>query len=854
MAGAKHWVLSIAAVLLTVATASAQYDNCSGVVLKEKKSICNGGDGVFLPLPSHPELGASKGVQIFMYLVFMFYLFAGVALLADAFMCAIEVITSKEVIRIGDNGVTYKSQVWNPTVSNLTLMALGSSAPEIVLAIIEITGNEFYAGDLGPSTIVGSASFNLLVIIGICIVSIPADDTRTIKELTVFKITASLSIFAYIWLLLILVVISPDLIEIWEGVLTFIFCPVMVLIAFLADKGYFKQAVEKKTVNTAEFSQHVTNTELVEKIKVIAKERGLCVRDLLKQDTELVATELTRLDLGNLKFTRAIYRHEAINTALLGKKALVEVKSKNDAMFDKAQQQLIGDWTVGFERLSYQIGEEEGKIKMKVIQVLPERQTWSDATKSFFKHLQQDITCQYRTVDGSAKAGVKFEAKTGVITFSEGIHEQFIEIDIIDNDIPEDDEAFTVELFNFQCQSGKASLSKTHATARVVIIDDDKPGTISFQSGQISVNENVGTALIPVLRVGGSLGEISCLYSTKNKSAIGKHEGIDGDGDYIPVNTPIEFKFADKEISKNIEIKIVNDVHWEKDETFEVLLEEAADAASQMVGEQKFCEVTIKSDDQVTTRLEWISKVVNHNHDRFNMGSHLWGEQIYNAVTWSSEDSLTSKIIHVLLFPWKLFASLVPPTLWLGGWLSFVVALGFIALVTALIGDVAALFGCSIGLNNSITAITFVALGTSLPDTFASRTAAVNDKSADAALGNVTGSNAVNVFLGLGLPWMVAAVFWAIEGPTCEWQKKYEHVNAYGRYSKGGFVVPAKGLDVSVGIYVACSISCFALIALRRKYAGGELGGKYRWASASFLFALWGLFVVISSLYIENKL
>ena len=62
-----------------------------------------------------------------------------------------------------------------------------------------------------------------------------------------------------------------------------------------------------------------------------------------------------------------------------------------------------------------------------------------------------------------------------------------------------------------------------------------------------------------------------------------------------------------------------------------------------------------------------------------------------------------------------------------------------------------------------VTAITFVALGTSLPDTFASKAAAVNEKSADNAIGNVTGSNSVNVFLGLGVPWVIASIYWAIK-------------------------------------------------------------------------------------------
>ena len=89
------------------------------------------------------------------------------------------------------------------------------------------------------------------------------------------------------------------------------------------------------------------------------------------------------------------------------------------------------------------------------------------------------------------------------------------------------------------------------------------------------------------------------------------------------------------------------------------------------------------------------------------------------------------------------------------------VSLMFIGLLTAIVADLASLFGCTIGLTEELTAITFVALGTSLPDTFASKTAAVNDEHADASVGNVTGSNSVNVFLGLGLPWTIATIYHA---------------------------------------------------------------------------------------------
>ena len=71
--------------------------------------------------------------------------------------------------------------VRNPTVANLSLMALGSSAPEILLNVIEIVTGDFYAGDLGPSTIVGSAAFNLLVILAVCVAAI-TEGVKVIKE------------------------------------------------------------------------------------------------------------------------------------------------------------------------------------------------------------------------------------------------------------------------------------------------------------------------------------------------------------------------------------------------------------------------------------------------------------------------------------------------------------------------------------------------------------------------------------------------------------------------------------------------------------------------------------------------
>lgn len=55
--------------------------------------------------------------------------------------------------------------------------------------------------------------------------------------------------------------------------------------------------------------------------------------------------------------------------------------------------------------------------------------------------------------------------------------------------------------------------------------------------------------------------------------------------------------------------------------------------------------------------------------------------------------------------------------------------------------------------------MTFVAFGTSLTDAFACRFALLNGKYADSAIGDINGTAAVNVYLGLGLPWTLASIY-----------------------------------------------------------------------------------------------
>ena len=167
-----------------------------------------------------------------------------------------------------------------------------------------------------------------------------------------------------------------------------------------------------------------------------------------------------------------------------------------------------------------------------------------------------------------------------------------------------------------------------------------------------------------------------------------------------------------------------------------------------------------------------------------------------------------------------------------------------------IIGDLASLFGCVLGIEDATTAITFVALGTSLPDTFASMTAAQQDRYADASIGNVTGSNSVNVFLGLGLPWLMAAVYWsnADENIEAEWRDKYQNESWYDDDKAVGFAVPAGDLSFSVQVFSFCAVSTIGFLMLRRKRLGYELGMAYEKPTTLFFIGLWGFYVCASIL------
>ncbi|XP_029420690.1 sodium/calcium exchanger 1 isoform X8 [Nannospalax galili] len=898
--------------------------------------------GVILPIwePQDPSFG-DKIARATVYFVAMVYMFLGVSIIADRFMSSIEVITSqeKEITIKKPNGETTKTtvRIWNETVSNLTLMALGSSAPEILLSVIEVCGHNFTAGDLGPSTIVGSAAFNMFIIIALCVYVVPDGETRKIKHLRVFFVTAAWSIFAYTWLYIILSVISPGVVEVWEGLLTFFFFPICVVFAWVADRRLlfykyvykrYRAGKQRGMIIEHEGDRPSSKTEIEMDGKVINSHvenflDGALVLEVDErdQDDEEARREMARIlkelkqkhpekeieqliELANYQVlsqqqkSRAFYRIQATRLMtgagnILKRHAADQARkavSMHEVNTEVAENDPVSK--VFFEQGTYQCLENCGTVALTIIR------RGGDLTSTVF--------VDFRTEDGTANAGSDYEFTEGTVVFKPGETQKEIRVGIIDDDIFEEDENFLVHLSNVKVSSEASEdgiLEANHistlaclgspCTATVTIFDDDHAGIFTFEEPVTHVSESIGIMEVKVLRTSGARGNVIVPYKTIEGTARGGGEDFE--------DTCGELEFQNDEIVKIITIRIFDREEYEKECSFFLVLEEPkwirrgmkalllnelggftitagsrdfqikrntlltvlpfpeecddkqpltskeeeerriAELGRPILGEHAKLEVIIEESYEFKSTVD---KLIKKTNLALVVGTNSWREQFIEAITVSAgedddddecgEEKLPScfdYVMHFLTVFWKVLFAFVPPTEYWNGWACFIVSILMIGLLTAFIGDLASHFGCTIGLKDSVTAVVFVALGTSVPDTFASKVAATQDQYADASIGNVTGSNAVNVFLGIGVAWSIAAIYHAANGEQ--------------------FKVSPGTLAFSVTLFtIFAFINVGVLLYRRRPEIGGELGGPRtaKLLTSCLFVLLWLLYIFFSSL------
>ena len=575
-------------IIFAVWCAFLQQTVCGDSTCKDPESRCK--RGIVLPVwEGNSSAGARVG-RAFVYLLALLFFFLGVSIISDRFMSAIEIITSKEKeIRITDKQtgkqrvVTVK--IWNETVSNLTLMALGSSAPEIMLSAIEIVGNNFDAGELGPSTIVGSAAFNLFVIIAVCVYVIPEGEVRRIKHLRVFAITASTSVLAYIWLYIILQASSKDEVEIWEALLTLAFFPIMVLCAYVADrKLLFYRALRKKrrkqkrggmtVIQTGDFDiigvqvkdgyvdgniadgrqdveasgQAFEDDEFLRDLTEDRREKAIqALKDIRQRypdaDRETVERLLEQENLKLQPKSRAFYRIEATRK-MVGSGNVLKMKHEKlekasssiaDAKLEMQDLEYEDPQVVrvNFDPFHYIVKENCGSVFMNI------SRTGGDPNNTVF--------VDFRTEDGTAKAGEDYEKTEGTICFRPQDCTKTFSVVIIDDDIFEEDEHFYVHLGNVRVAGkdgdlvrntyrGPAGRVGKDGMATITILDDDYPGIFTFEEQKHSVPEADGKVKLKVIRHTGARGTVRVPYYTIEGTAKG------GGEDYEDAVGELEFE------------------------------------------------------------------------------------------------------------------------------------------------------------------------------------------------------------------------------------------------------------------------------------------------------------------------
>ena len=98
------------------------------------------------------------------------------SLLIIIFSVYMLIIISNDYFIISLDRISHKLKL-SPSVAGATLMAAGSSAPELSIALFALFTHGGVHSDVGIGTIVGSAVFNILVITGLCAVIRTAEIT-----------------------------------------------------------------------------------------------------------------------------------------------------------------------------------------------------------------------------------------------------------------------------------------------------------------------------------------------------------------------------------------------------------------------------------------------------------------------------------------------------------------------------------------------------------------------------------------------------------------------------------------------------------------------------------------------------
>ena len=188
----------------------------------------------------------------------------------------------------------------------------------------------------------------------------------------------------------------------------------------------------------------------------------------------------------------------------------------------------------------------------------------------------------------TAVSPTDFEAQTGTLVFEDGETSKEITVILVDDDVFEGTEVFSVTLSNPQ---GGAVLGGASQT-KVSIIDnefDNQPGTFFFSRVSYTAAEDVGTFDVMVIRSFGAAGQVSVNLTSSNGTAI-------VNSDYQVVNSTLVFEEGIK--NQTISVVVMDDAIEEQAEQFMLTLSNPNNGA--LLGAPSNVTVTINDNDAPT--------------------------------------------------------------------------------------------------------------------------------------------------------------------------------------------------------------------------------------------------------------
>jgi hypothetical protein len=235
-----------------------------------------------------------------------------------------------------------------------------------------------------------------------------------------------------------------------------------------------------------------------------------------------------------------------------------------------------------FNLSTYYVNESDGFVTLNV-------------TKSGITTLQASVN--YTTSDGSAKAGMNYTARSGMLTFTPGETFKTFTVPIVHVPGYNGNTSFMVALSN----DVNATIdTQSHTT--VNIINTDPAPAVQFGSATYTVNDNAGSAVLTVTRSGVTSVSATVTYYTTDVTAVAGRN-------YTAVTSTLTF--ASGESTKTISIPIMSSTGYDVDSTFDVSL---TDPVNAVIGLPDRARVTIHNVQQAPG-LEFNLSSYNVNED-----------------------------------------------------------------------------------------------------------------------------------------------------------------------------------------------------------------------------------------------